>query len=188
MDNQTTGLIDDHVSKGTAEDQFSHGFNFGIIPILFGFTLMGIGIVMIFSLHVIAIAIGIAVFFAGAMLSTSKSGVEIDYTNDLYREYSTFLFFKIGKWKSMNYFPYITVLKANKANKASDITGLNRTVEVKEQLGVYFLNGTHRKKILVKRTGKDMAKSKKEAALLAEKTGKEIVRFNPKTVSRRRAR
>ena len=188
MDDQTSVIIDDHPSKRTAEEQFSHGFNFGVIPIIFGVALMGIGIAMIFSLHIIAIAIGIAVFLAGSMLSTSKSGVEIDYTNELYREYSTFLFFKIGKWKSLNYFPYLTVLRANKANKASDVTGLNRTVEIKEQLGVYFLNGTHRKKLLIKRTGKNREVAKKEAEILVKKTGKELVKFSPKTISRRRGR
>ena len=147
MANQESNLIDNHKQKGTPEQTYSHGLNFGIAPVALGIVLMFIGIMMILSLLIFAVFIGIGVFIAGSMLSTSMSGVQFDFTNDLYREYTTFLFMKFGKWKPLNYYPYVSVMKANKSNGASDITGLNRTVDTKENLGVYLLNETHRKKM-----------------------------------------
>ncbi|MGM0477639.1 MAG: hypothetical protein ACQERC_00320 [Bacteroidota bacterium] len=183
---EDTNLIDNQKRKGNAEITYKHGPNFGIAPIILGVALMFMGIVMILSTMIVAMFIGVGVFLAGSMLSTSTSGVQVDFTNELYREYSTFLFVKMGKWKPLNYFPYISVMKANKSNRASDITGLNRTVTTKENLGIYLLNKTHRKKLLIKRTGMDMQDARQEAQQFADSTDKEVVRFNPKVVSRRR--
>lgn len=183
---EDTDLIDNHKRRGNAEITYSHGPNFGIAPIVLGVALMFMGIMMILSSMIAAMFIGVGVFLAGSMLSTSTSGVQVDFTNELYREYSTFLFIKMGKWKPLNYFPYVSVMKANKSNRASDITGLNRTVTTNENLGIYLLNKTHRKKLLIKRVGMDMEKAKQEAKQFAERTDKDVVRFNPKVVSRRR--
>jgi hypothetical protein len=187
MSEESSNLIDNHKRKGNPEVKFSHGPNFGVAPIVLGVALMFMGLLMILSTFLVAFFIGIGVFLAGSMLSTSYSGVQIDYTNELYREYTTFLFMKFGKWKPLNYFPYVSVLRANKSNKASDITGLNKTVSTQENLGVYLLNKTHRKRLLVKRVGMDMSKAKLEAQSFADKIGKEVVRFNPKVVSRKRS-
>lgn len=185
MSDKESDLIDNHKQKGNPEATYSHGPNFGIAPIALGIVLMFIGILMILSSLIVAFFIGIGIFLAGSMLSTSQSGVQIDFTNELYREYTTFLFIKMGKWKPLNYFPYVSVLKANKSNRASDITGLNRTVHTKENLGIYLLNKTHRKKMLVKRVGMDMGQAKIDAEKFASNIDKEVVRFNPKVVSRR---
>ncbi len=186
MKTSESELIDNNIGKGNPEITYSHGPNFGVAPMALGVVLMFMGVLMILSSMVVAIFIGIGIFLAGSMLSTSRSGVQLDFSNELYREYTTFLFIKIGKWKSLNYFPYLSILKANKSNRASDITGLNRTVHTQENLGIYLLNRTHRKKMLLKRVGMDMAKAKIEANKLEEKVDKEVVRFNPKVVSRRR--
>ena len=179
-------LIDNHKRKGNPESTYDHGFNFGIAPIILGVALMFMGTIMILYMMILTILIGLGIFLTGAMLSTSRSGVQVDFTNELYREYTTFLFFKMGKWKPLNYYPYVTVLKANKSNRASDITGLNRTVTTKENLGFYLLNKTHRKRVLVARVGNDMKIAKKKAQEFAERSDKELVKFNPKVVSRRR--
>ena len=117
MSGQESELIDNHEKKAKPEVTFSHGPNFGVAPMALGVALMFMGVLMILSSMIIAIFIGIGIFLAGSMLSTSRSGVQLDFTNDLYREYTTFLFIKIGKWKPLNYFPYLSILKANKSNR-----------------------------------------------------------------------
>ena len=171
-------LIDGNKLKGSADVTFSHGLNFGILPVILGFVFMIIGVAMINSLMIIGILLGVTAFFAGSILSTSMSGVQVDYTHSLYREYTTYFFIKFGKWKSLNYFPYITVLKANKSTGATHTTGLNQSSTIKESLGIYLLNRTHRKCVLVKRCTTNNCKE--EAQQWAQKIEKEVVRFNPK--------
>lgn len=92
----------------------------------------------------------------------------------------------MGKWKSLNAYPFITVLNANKSNKASDITGLNKTVITDSALGIYLLNNSHRKKLLLKRTNTNMEETKEEAKRIADLTNKELMKYNPRRLLNRR--
>jgi hypothetical protein len=72
---------------------------------------------------------------------------------------------------------------ANRTLRASDITGLSSVTFTNEAYGLYLLNKTHRKKILIKRLNGTKENQRKEAVYLAEKLKKELVRFSPIRIS-----
>ncbi len=77
-------------------------------------------------------------------------------------------------------------MTANKSNKSSDITGLNKTIVTENALGVYLLNNSHRKKILLKRIIPLKEEAQTEAERLAGLTGKELMNYNPRRLLNKR--
>lgn len=53
-------------------------------------------------------------------------------------------------------------------------------------LGIYLLNNSHRKKVLLKRTFPTMEKAKAEAEKIANLTDKELMKYNPRRLLERR--
>lgn len=177
----------DGINQNTKPNEtFKHGFYFQLPGRVVGLALSTVGFFMIISLYLIPIFIGLGILFFGLYMVTGTSGVDINYSHNIFKEYDKFLGLKFGKWKSLNPYPFITVMPANKSNKSSDITGLNRTVVTQEALGIYLLNNSHRKKILLKRTFPVMDKAKVEAEKMANLTNKELMRYNPRRLLERR--
>jgi len=117
---------------------------------------------------------------------TGAAGIDMNYSHNIFKNYNKVLGMKFGKWKSLNPYPFITILSANKSNKASDITGLNKTVVTNEALGVYLLTNSHRKKIVLKRIPLSMENAKVEVKKMAELTDKEVMKYNPRRLLKER--
>ena len=177
----------DGINQNTKpEDSFKHGFYFQLPGRIVGIALTVVGFFMLISFYIVPMFIGFAILVFGLYMVTGASGMDINYSHNIFKEYNKFLGIKMGKWNSLNLYPFITVLSANKSNKASDITGLNKTVVTEKALGIYLLNNSHRKKILLKRTYPTMEKAKAEAEKIAELTDKELMKYNPRRLLDRR--
>lgn len=179
-------LLDGINQNVKPDETFKHGFYFQLPGRVVGLALTIVGFFMIVSLYIIPMFIGLFLFLFGLYMVTGASGIDMNYTNEIFKEYNKVVGIKIGKWKSLNSYPFITVLTANKSNKASDITGLNTTVVTKSALGIYLLNNSHRKKILLKRTAFNMPKAKEEAERIADLANKELMKYNPRRLLDRR--
>lgn len=165
------------------EESHSMGFSFGLPAQIVGGALTIMGLVMLLSFSIGGIILGPAPLFAGIFLLTASYGVQIDYSNRYFREYSSLMGIKYGKWLELDKFPFLTILTANKTNKSSDITGLNSVVFTKEAYGVYLLTNSHRKRILLMRCEGGFEHAKLEAERIAYLTNKELVAFSPKRIS-----
>jgi hypothetical protein len=171
----------DGINQNTQpEDSFKHGFYFQLPGRVVGVALSVVGFFMIISFYTVPMFIGLALLLFGLYMVTGAEGIDINYSNKVFKEYNKILGVKLGKWQSLNPYPFITVMSANKSNKASDITGLNSTVVTEKALGIYFLSNSHRKKILLKRTFPTMEKAKNEAEKIASLTDKELMKYNPR--------
>jgi hypothetical protein len=175
----------DGINQNTQPDEtFRHGFYFMLPGRILGFVLSITGFFMFISLLLVPMFIGAGILAFGLYMITGTSGIDINYENSIFKEYNKVLGIKFGKWKSLSPYPFISIMSANKSNKASDITGLNKTVVTEQALGVYLLNNSHRKKILLKRTSPKMEQAKTEAERIAELAEKEIMRYNPRRLLR----
>ena len=173
-------LLDGINQNSKPEETFKHGFYYQFPGRFVGLALCFVGFFMIISLFILPLFLGTGMLIFGVYMVSGTSGIDINYTDEIFKEYNKVLGIKFGKWKSLNPYPFITVMPANKSNKASDITGVNNTVVTEQKLGVYLLNNSHRKKILLKRTPPIMEKAKAEAEKMAELTGKELMKYNPR--------
>lgn len=173
-------LLDGINQNTPLEETFKHGFYFQIPGRMVGLAFSVVGFFMVISLNLIAIPFGLIALFFGSYMLTGTSGIDINYSHKIFKEYYKVMGIKFGKWKSLNPYPFITVLPANKSNKAADITGINKTVVTNEMLGIFLLNNSHRQKILLKRVPKSMEKAKAEAEKIAELTETELMKYNPR--------
>ncbi|RFC55087.1 DUF308 domain-containing protein [Brumimicrobium aurantiacum] len=166
--------------QGNTEESFKHGWFFKSIARLIGLIFTVLGAIVLLSFNIIAVVFGAIMLVFGLYMLTGNSGIDIDYKQKLFKEYNQVAGIKFGEWKSLDDYPFLTVLKANKSNKASDITGLNKTISTNEHLGVYLLTNSHRKKILLSRTSNRMQDATAEATRIAELTDKEMMKYNPR--------
>jgi hypothetical protein len=177
-------LLDDINQNTQPEETFKHGFYFQFPGRFVGLALSTTGFFMFISLIIIPMLIGTAMITFGVYMFTGTSGIDINYSDKTFKEYNKVLGIKFGKWKSLNLYPFISVMSANRSNKASDITGLNKMVVTQQALGVYLLTNSHRTKILLKRTSPLMEQAKAEAERITGLTEKELIKYNPRRLLR----
>lgn len=181
-DNQ---LLDNINQNTQPEETFKHGFFFQLPGRFVGFALVITGFFMVISLTIVPLFIGGIILLFGLYMVTGTSGIDINYSNEVFKEYNKVLGLKFGKWQSLSPYPFLSIMTANKSNKASDITGLNKTVVTENALGVYLLNNSHRQKILLTRTSPKMKEAIVEAERLSEFTEKELMKYNPRRLLNR---
>lgn len=187
-------LIDNtELINHVADLKFSHGANLGITARVFA----GIMFPLFFYLFVasiitgVYIGTGIALLFLTPILwaLTARSGVQICERTQFFKEYSTFVGFKFGKWKTSKGMPDVAILTIRKNQQISSGFGSNAMNVENVETGVYFLTPSHRKRILITICASKSAADKvtEELALSLKKT---IRVFKPKiseaTKNRRR--
>ena len=168
------------------DDTFKHGYFFRPPGRFVGFALTFGGFFMCISFLIVPMLIGSLILAFGVYMLTGTSGVEINYSKNIFKEYYTIIGIKFGKWVSLDPYPFLSIMSANKSNNASDITGLNKTVVSDLAYGIYLLNNSHRKKVLLKRTPQIMDQTVLEAEKIAELTGKELMKYNPRRLLKNR--
>ncbi len=151
-----------------------------------GYTVILIGLLIIFSGHYIS---GAIILLVGGFIALSYNGIEIDDISGRYRSYTSIYGVKFGEWKTTNEFPYISVLKKTESTTAHSRANIASTTSRETFYEVCLLNKTHRKKLVLKR-----AYTPEEANEFAEKLttflDAEITIYKPvlsqKTINRRR--
>lgn len=129
--------------------------NWGVTLILVFFVVMGI--YSLVNMGDMAL-MGIIPLVIGASGLSFHYGVDIDVNNNRYRAYTSIFFIKFGSWKSLQLYPFITVLKTNKGRSASlGIPAMGgygyydaKTSDVDYtdgEFGIYLLNKSHYQKI-----------------------------------------
>lgn len=114
-------------------------------------------------------------------------GIQLCIHSKYFREYTSYLGIKYGKWKSGRGLTDVAILTIRKNKSVSSSFGSNAIAIDSKETGIYFLIPTHRKRILVK-----VCKNKKEAEELAEELAsnlnKKLTVFSPKISEATKAR
>lgn len=164
--------------------------NWGVTTILGAIFFMGC--YTISGLNPVGIIIGVIMVLIGLVGLTFTYGAQVDVNNNRYRDYISILLVKMGKWKSLNLYPYITVLKTNKGRSAfaglpmSAMAAATGSADYSDgEFAVYLLNKSHYQKIEIE-LHDDIKKAKERLSFFASKMNKEIVTYNPVRISKRR--
>lgn len=182
-------LDDDLIKKPNADVTYYLGYSFGTTARVFGVLMAIIGVILFSLFSVGGVFVGSVFMFPGVFLLTANYGVDIDYTNGFFREYTKKYGIKGGKWKHIGNYPYLTVLTANinygyRQMITSFITANGNNVSDKAY-GVYLLSKTDHNRILIKRVKGSFKDAVEEAKKISQKTNKDRVKFEPKRISRR---
>jgi len=82
-------LLDDINQNTVPEETFKHGFYFQLPGRLVGIALCITGFFMFISFLLIPMFIGALMLFFGLYMLTGTSGIDINYSSELFKEYST---------------------------------------------------------------------------------------------------
>jgi hypothetical protein len=124
----------------------------------FGLVFMVIGIVIIFSGGFAGIGTGLLLLFFGGAICFTQYGIQLNFQNKEFRKYIKFYYLiKIGSWKSMSDYIYITVIGSNKGYTAVSLT--TRRLNIKEKsYDIMLLNSNKSNRLLINSMkSKDMA-------------------------------
>jgi hypothetical protein len=132
--------------------------------------------------------IGISMILAGPFFWSSHYGIQINTKENKFREYVSMYGIKKGKWQSLDYTPFISVLKSRSGTRVYSSSS-HSTTNMSNSYDVCLLNKTHRKKFVLKKFD-SKHQAEKYAENISSKLNKSFVDFNPtisaKTRSRRR--
>lgn len=91
--------------------------------------------------------IALSILTLWSLLIFRFRGIEIDLINRKIRVYKTFLFFKVGKIRDLNEFPYFKV-KGYKKTEAYATRGTEGSYSTKKK-GIFIYDKKHKKEILL---------------------------------------
>lgn len=123
----------------------------------------------------------VGLFFAsaGAFVGFSKSGVLLNPGNKTYKYYIGLFGLRFGKFQSYEQFPYLSVLRTKVTSSAFSITNRNAVTGTNLYFDVYFLNQSHRERVLIRRYSSQF-EAKENAQELGVLLSKEVVMYSPK--------
>jgi hypothetical protein len=152
---------------------------FIIISVLF----MIVGIVAIISFSFI----GIFLFIIGVFMAFTSVWVEIDVEKNTYRSCTKlFGFIKSGKWKSLERYTDIAILKIKEAVEYASRS--NRTTkQSKDVYNVCLLDSTHRLRIVLFKAD-NFTDTQEYAKRITAKLDIKLTQYNPKISEETRSR
>ncbi len=140
-----------------------------------GYLLSFVGIIAIFNvgIHMILLC------FFGLGLSFTRSGVLIDKENLKIKEYLEIFWFKKGSWKSIELYPYLTILEITEKSSMYGARSNVEHISRKKVFRVTLLNNNHREKTLLKQFN-DKEKAHKEGEKIAADLKIDKVIYDPR--------
>lgn len=182
MTNKVDLLDNDEIDNHRIDYTFKHGPNFGAPARLAAsiFAAFFWYILFIAILNGVWIGIFIALLFLIPLMFviTAHTGVVLSVHSKYFKEYSSYMGVKYGKWKTFRGLTDVAILTIRTTKRVSSTFG-GGAIDIKDkQTGVYFLIPSHRKRVLI-----NVSKTKNEAEILgrelAEKLDKTFNIFNP---------
>lgn len=191
MTNKVVVLDNDEHDNHTIDYTFNHGASFGA-PARIAASIFGVFFSIIFFLSIIngaILGVFISLLFLIPILFviTAHTGVMLCVQSKYFKEYSTFVGVKYGKWKSSRGLTDVAILTIRKRKRVSSAFGAGAIDIENKETGIYFLIPNHRKRVLIK-----VCKYKNEADQsgkdLADVLGKKFTVFNPEVSEASKAR
>jgi len=191
MDNLEHLIDNSHLENHTPDLTFSHGSAFGnTARIISGITLplfLLLFISAFTNLNIIGMLVSLFFLFVLTYIVTTHTGVQLCISTSYFKEYTSFIGIKFGKWKHGRGLTDVAILTIRKKKRVSSTFGsVAFNIDLVET-GVYFLIATHRKRLLIK-ICKNKSDAEQSAKELAEKCGKKYAIFSPKVSESTKAR
>jgi len=191
MDNLEDLIDNSHLENHTADLTFSQGPAFGSTGrIISGIVLPFFLFIFISSIVNLAIAgtlVSFIFIFILTYILTAHTGIELCHSTQYFKEYTSFLGLKFGKWKSGRSLTDVAILTIRKKKQVRSSFGSNSISLDMVETGVYFLIPSHRKRLLVK-VCKNKSDAEKSAQELADICHKKFTIFSPKVSESTKAR
>ncbi|HET8885203.1 MAG TPA: hypothetical protein VFM70_02510 [Salinimicrobium sp.] len=151
---------------------------------VFGFLFIGCGLIILLD----GSLIGFSPIVLGAIFGFTFEGIQIDLENGRFKEFTGFLKFKKGKWRSNKNYPFVSLLEFNVQSVIYSLSN-SKSVSSKVVYRLYMLNSSHFEKILIKEFNVEN-KAKEFADQFVETTNLQLVTYSPtiSTASRNRRR
>ena len=173
-------------------NSLGHSFPNPVIAVGILISTIGLLFLTIFlpSFILVFLPLGILISAVGAFFWSSTYGFQLDTTTNNFREYGSVYGIKRGEWKSLDKYPFITVLKSRMGATLYTRNHSSITL-IEDAYEITLLSSTHRTKVVVQKF-KKIETAKINAEKFASEFDKEIVKFNPQvseaTMKRRRMR
>ncbi len=121
--------------------------------------------------------LGVGLIVAGGFFSSGTYGTQINFELKQVREYGSFYGIKKGPWKSLNHFPFVSIL-SGKSGYTVYSRSNQSTSTIDHHYDVCLLNKNHRMKVVVQKfDSKDEATA--YANQLAIALHLDVTTFNP---------
>lgn len=154
----------------------------GIISIVIGIVFISINLIDN-SFNIFKIITGVLLLIIGSIITFSTYGIEISETNNKIRKFTTILGITFGKFKTINNYSQISIVKKNYRYKLSGRSNAGIIVS-KNKYNVCLFNETFRKKFIVK-----ICDSYKDAVEFSDKLAFiikiEVTKFTPPVKKRK---
>ncbi|MCR8667695.1 hypothetical protein NO995_08375 [Aestuariibaculum sp. M13] len=150
-----------------------------VFPLMFliiGITLLISGILLIVNFDKKAIA-GLSFLVIGLIIVFTRKGTLIDFEKKKTKHYVGLFLIKIGNWKTLENYSYVTLLHLNLKSHGYSRTGVQFS-EKNKVFRVCLLDKTHREKIKIK-DFKNIESANLEAKKIAKKMNYDFVKYNP---------
>ncbi|TVZ57690.1 hypothetical protein NA63_0177 [Flavobacteriaceae bacterium MAR_2010_105] len=144
--------------------------------IIIGVTLIICGLILLVTFDS-RMKIGITILLIGLVIVFTRKGTIVDFNQRKIKYYVGLFFIKIGNWKTIEDYTFISLLKINQKSYGYSRTG----VQFSERKNIYricLLNKTHRNRLKIT-DFKDENNAYLEAQRIADKLKLEFVNFSP---------
>lgn len=129
---------------------------------------------------------GILMMVMGSYVVLGMNGARIDVEGRRFKSYSKWLWIRSGQWKSMDPYPYVSVL--SKQIGLTLASRGNRTMDIGEiTYIVCLLSSTHRTKVIIRQEDTRRA-AENYADFIALKLNKMLVQYAPEISAQTRER
>lgn len=171
-----------HILMKTETIHFDHGPSFELAIRLISGAFGVTGIVSILTGSALAILVGLIILTCALYAITTKSGVIIDREKKLLREYVSYYGIKGGKWVSLQKFPHLVILRAQ---KNPPLFHKGKAPEREDVYKLYLMNKSHYTRVPLK-TFDSQEEAMELAAQLSRELGLEVRKFNPQRLVKRK--
>jgi hypothetical protein len=148
---------------------------FPLMFIIIGITLIICGFILwIFDSRM---KIGLTILLIGLIIVFTRKGTIVDFNQRRIKYYIGLFFIKIGNWKTIEDYTFISLLKINQKSYGYSRTGVQFS-ERKKIYRICLLNKTHRNRLKIT-DFKDENNAYLEAQRIAENLRLEFVNYSP---------
>jgi len=166
-------------------NKISHslGTSFPFQVVFFGYLTFLASLPMLYY----AWPIGVVLLITGVLFGFTRTGIEIDISNKKHRDYTSFIGYKTGKWKSIKNYPHLAILRRRFTGRLEGRTGISMSTGTNYMYDIFLLSKNHRHRLLVQRL-KDAQSASTSAKNLAQLLDVEMVTFDPEISAATRAK
>jgi len=149
----------------------------GYIPIVFGLLLIIPG----------AYISALIFILIGSFITFANNGIQLDTNTNRSKQYVSYLGLRMGKWKSMEQYHHISILRSRETTTAFSRSNRRTTTSEDVYYDITLLDDTHRQKLGVKRS-KSEKLALESAKELVDILGFDFVKYSPQVSEQTRSR